>query len=85
MKQVLNLRLLKQESKKWHKKFNSKIMSNGFIHNSINKCLYTKVCDSIITFVCLYMDDMLIISNDMEGLKDMKMFLSSTFKMKDFG
>ena len=36
-------------------------------------------------FVCLYVDDMLIASNDMKGIIEMKRFLSSTFKMKDLG
>ena len=36
-------------------------------------------------FVCLYVDDMIIASNDMKGIIETKRFLSSTFKMKDLG
>ena len=36
-------------------------------------------------YVCLYVDDMLIISNEKKGILETKRFLSSTFKMKDFG
>ena len=39
----------------------------------------------IVTYVCLYVDDMLIISNEIKGILETKRFLSSTFKMKDFG
>lgn len=42
-------------------------MSNGFIHNLVDKCLYIKVFD-----VCLYLDDMLIISNDVVKMKDLE-------------
>lgn len=58
---------LKRTPKRWPKIFDSTIVSYGFIHNLIDKSLYIKVYDSIITFACLYVNDMLIISNDMEG------------------
>ena len=35
--------------------------------------------------VCLYVDDMLIVSNNLNNIMEMKRFLSSTFKMKDLG
>ena len=35
--------------------------------------------------VCLYVDGMLILSDDMKGIIETKRFLSSTFKMKDLG
>ena len=35
--------------------------------------------------VCLYVDDMLIVSNNIKGIVEIKRFLSSTFKMKDLG
>lgn len=60
-------------------------MSNGFNHNSVDKYLYTKVNDSVITLICLYDDDMLIISNNIDGIKETKRFLSSMFKIKDLG
>ena len=40
---------------------------------------------NIVIYVCLYIDDMLIISNEMKAILETKRFLSSTFKMKDFG
>ena len=33
--------------------------------------------------MCLYVDDMLIISNDAKGITEIKRFLISCFKMKD--
>ena len=33
--------------------------------------------------ICLYVDDMLIIGTNMDGVQDTKKYLSSQFKMKD--
>ena len=76
---------LKQAPKQWHEKFDTVILFNGFILNGSDRCLYTKVCGSIVIYVCLYVDDMLIISNEMKGILETKRFLSSTFKMKALG
>lgn len=61
-------------------------MSYDCVHNLVDKFLYTKVCNNIYIFVCLYVNDMLIISNNIKGIKQTKkkkQNLSYTFKMKD--
>ena len=82
---VKSLYGLKQAPKQWHEKFDQAIMSNGFRHNNGDKCLYSKTCKGYVIIVCLYVDDMLILSNSMKGIEETKRFLSSTFKMKDLG
>ncbi|KAL6320637.1 hypothetical protein AAG906_008637 [Vitis piasezkii] len=67
------------------RKFDHAILSDGFRHNNADKCLYSKTCDDYMVIVCLYVDDMLILSDDMRGIIETKRFLSSTFKMKDLG
>ncbi|RVW81286.1 Retrovirus-related Pol polyprotein from transposon TNT 1-94 [Vitis vinifera] len=57
----------------------------GFRHNNADKCLYSKTCDDYVVIVCIYVNDMLILSDDMKGIIETKRFLSSTFKMKDLG
>ncbi|RVX02495.1 Retrovirus-related Pol polyprotein from transposon TNT 1-94 [Vitis vinifera] len=84
-KLVKSLYGLKQAPKQWHEKFDHAILSNGFRHNNADKCLYSKTCDDYMIIVCLYVDDMLILSDDMRGIIETKKFLSSTFKMKDLG
>ncbi|KAL6317021.1 hypothetical protein AAG906_026764 [Vitis piasezkii] len=84
-KLVKSLYGLKQAPKQWHEKFDHVILSNGFRHNNADKCLYSKTCDDYMVIVCLYVDDMLILSDDMRGIIETKRFLSSTFKMKDLG
>ena len=48
-------------------------------------CLYSKTYGDYVILVCLYVDDMLILSNDMKGIMETKRFLYSNFKMEDLG
>ena len=48
------------------------------------KCLYSKICDDYAIIVCLYIDDLLILNNDMKCIIATKKFISSIFNMKDF-
>ena len=84
-KLVKSLYGLKQALKQWHVKFDTVILSNGFVLNSSDRYFYTKMCGSIAIYLCLYIDDMLIISNEMKDILETKRFLSSTFKMKNLG
>ncbi|KAL6345172.1 hypothetical protein AAG906_013656 [Vitis piasezkii] len=84
-KLVKSLYGLKQAPKQWHEKFDHAILSDVFRHNNADKCLYSKTCDDYMVIMCLYVDDMLILSDDMRGIIETKRFLSSTFKMKDLG
>ena len=76
---------LKQAPKQWHENFDHAILSNGYKHNNAYKCLYSKTCEDYVVIMCLYVDDMLVLSDDMKGIIETKRFLSSTFKMKDLG
>ncbi|GAA0157270.1 transmembrane signal receptor [Lithospermum erythrorhizon] len=76
---------LKQAPKQWQKKFDDAILANGFKHIGADKCIYSKSCNEYIVILCLYVDDMLIFSNSMEGIVGTKKYLSSVFDMKDLG
>lgn len=84
-KLVKSLYRLKQALKQWNQKFDPIILSNGLVSKSYDNCLYTKVSENILIFICLYVDYMLIISNEMNGILETKRFLNFTFKMKFFG
>lgn len=68
-----------------YEKFDLAIMSFGFKHNNVDKCLYSKVCGNRVVLVCLYVDDMLIISNQIQSIKEIKRLLSFKFKVKYHG
>ncbi|KAK8701528.1 hypothetical protein V6N13_019915 [Hibiscus sabdariffa] len=76
---------LKQASRSWNLRFNDAIKEFGFIRNEDEPCVYKKVSGSIISFLILYVDDILIIGNDIPTLQSIKTWLSSCFSMKDLG
>ncbi|KAD3640064.1 hypothetical protein E3N88_29287 [Mikania micrantha] len=76
---------LKQASRSWNIRFDKKIKEFGFINNEDELCVYKKASGSYITFLILYVDDILIIGNSIPMLKDVKSWLSKCFAMKDLG
>nr|GEV06984.1 peroxidase 72 [Tanacetum cinerariifolium] len=57
---------LKQAPKQWHDKFDESILSNGFTHNSSDRCIYSKFTKDYEVILCLYVDDILIVRTNME-------------------
>ncbi|RVW23075.1 hypothetical protein VitviT2T_005480 [Vitis vinifera] len=76
---------LKQASRKWYLKFHNINSSFGFEENVMDQCIYLKVSGSKICFLVLYMDDILLATNDKGFLYEVKQFLSKNFNMKDMG
>ncbi|KAK8518050.1 hypothetical protein V6N12_033042 [Hibiscus sabdariffa] len=76
---------LKKASRSWNLRFNEAIQEFGFIRNEDEPCVYKKFSGSIVSFLILYVDDILIIGNDIPTLQSIKTWLSSCFSMKDLG
>ncbi|KAK9008904.1 hypothetical protein V6N11_080381 [Hibiscus sabdariffa] len=76
---------LKQASRSWNLRFNEAIQEFGFIRNEDEPCVYKKFSGSIVSFLILYVDDILIIGNDIPTLQSIKTWLSGCFSMKDLG
>ncbi|KAK8555198.1 hypothetical protein V6N12_009351 [Hibiscus sabdariffa] len=53
--------------------------------NEDEPCVFKKFSGSIVSFLILYVDDILIIGNDIPTLQSVKAWLSSCFSMKDLG
>ena len=66
---------LKQVSPQWYIKFHKVITSYGFIENLVDQCIYLKVSGSKVIFLILYVDDILLASNDLSFLHETKGFL----------
>jgi hypothetical protein len=58
---------------------------SGFIKNVEEACVYKKVSGSIIIFLVLYVDDILLIGNDIPMMEAIKSSLRKSFSMKDLG
>ena len=61
------------------------MLSNGFKINECDKCVYIKDTPNQEVILCLYVDDMLIMSKDIANIKATKRMLASKFDMKDLG
>ena len=76
---------LKQASRQWYLKFNDTIVSFGFKENIVDRCIYPKVSGSKFIFLIRYVDEILLATNDLGLLSEIKNFLSNNFDMKDMG
>ena len=76
---------LKQASRQWYLKFDQIIRQFGFKANKKDDCVYAKFKESKFIFLILYVDDILLASNDRNMLLETKKFLASKFEMKDLG
>nr|GEV37706.1 retrotransposon protein, putative, Ty1-copia subclass [Tanacetum cinerariifolium] len=57
----------------------------GFSQNRDEPCVYVKASGSYVTFLILYVDDILIMGNNIPMLQDVKSYLGRCFAMKDLG
>ncbi|KAJ9556835.1 hypothetical protein OSB04_011449 [Centaurea solstitialis] len=76
---------LKQASRSWNLHFDERIKEFGFAKSEFKPCVYTKLSGSTVTFLVLYVDDILLIGNDVPTLQSVKNWLSKCFQMKDLG
>ena len=74
---------LKQALRSWNKRFDQVIKSFGFDHNEEKPRVYRKMQDDIVVFLILYVDDILLIRNDIKMLSKVKIQLVTQFQMKD--
>ncbi|GJW34700.1 zinc finger, CCHC-type containing protein [Tanacetum coccineum] len=82
----LNGELEEEAPKQWHRKFDEVVLSNGYLLNQADKCVYSKFdASGKGVIICLYVDDMLIFGTDQVQVDLTKEFLSSRFSMKDMG
>ncbi|GJU87712.1 retrotransposon protein, putative, ty1-copia subclass [Tanacetum coccineum] len=76
---------LKQAYRSWNKRFDKEIKRYGFTQNPDEPCVYKKASGSIIVFLILYVDDILLMGNNIPMLQDVISWLGKCFAMKDLG
>src|SRR3954463_13675809 len=76
---------LKQASRSWNLRFDEVIKAFGFVQNEEELCVYKKASGSSVAFLVLYVDDILLIGNDVKFLEGVKEYLNGQFSMKDLG
>ena len=76
---------LKQASRSWNLRFDEIIKTYGFEQNIDEPCVYKLINEQTVVFLVLYVDDILLIGNNVKVLTDVKNWLAEQFQMKDLG
>ncbi|GAA0174725.1 hypothetical protein LIER_28058 [Lithospermum erythrorhizon] len=77
---------LKQAPMQWYKKFHSFMLGQEFEKTLVYHCVYKKVLkDTSFIILLLYVDDMLLVGDNVKKINDLKNDLSRVFEMKDLG
>ena len=76
---------LKQASRSWNLCFDEKIKEFGFLRSEDEPCVYVRFSGSVVVFLILHVDDILLMGNVIPTLKDVKTWLGLCFAMKDLG
>nr|GEZ78367.1 putative zinc finger, CCHC-type [Tanacetum cinerariifolium] len=76
---------LKKASRQWYLKFDEVMKKHSFIKSQVDQCVYLKMSGRNFIILVLYMDYILLASNNIDLLHESKHFLSRNFDMKDLG
>ena len=74
---------LKQASWSWNLHFDETVKTYGFEQNFDEPCVYKYMKEKKVVFLVLYVDDIVLIGNDVETLSNVKKWLTEQFQMKD--
>lgn len=67
----------------WYQKFNTYILGLAFVRSQVDHYVYYKQVGEGFIYVVFYVDDMLLVRNNMRLIKEVKTQLSFKFDMKD--
>ena len=77
---------LKQAPRQWYKKFESFMLEHGFHKTQADHCVFVKrYNEGDFLILLLYVDDMLVVGQDVKKIASLKKALSKSFAMKDLG
>jgi len=76
---------LKQSGRQWHKKLDSKLKNHGMNPLNSDKCFYVKRSNSNILFVLVYVDDLVVATNDVKLYHELIRCLNREFQTRELG
>ena len=66
----------KQASRAWFAKFSSIIFRLGYMASHYDSALFLRRTDKVTILLLMYVDDMIIIGDDLSGIQELKDFFS---------
>ena len=76
---------LKQALRKWNEKLTSALKENGFRQSKSDYSLFVKSKGDLFIALLVYVDDIVLIGNNLEETNRYKTFMKSKFLIKDLG
>jgi reverse transcriptase-like protein len=75
----------KQGGRVWYNNIRSTLQSMGYIHTNANHTIFICLCNSACSIITLYVDDIIMVSNNLETINQDKEALKKHYKMMDLG
>lgn len=76
---------LRQASRKWYNKFIEALVAIGFKHSKADHSHFVFKTSSIYIATLIYVDDVIILGNDMDRIAKIKTYSNHKFNIKDLG
>jgi hypothetical protein len=76
---------LKQASRQWFAKFSSALLEFGFIQSKANYTLFTRTLEGSFIALLVYVDDIIVASDNSAEVSKFIQLLNDRFKLKDLG
>ncbi|PKI50560.1 hypothetical protein CRG98_029066 [Punica granatum] len=76
---------LRQASRNWYSKFSTALIQYGFQQSEADHSLFTFSHDGVFLVVLVYVDDMILMTNDSTSCVHFKNYLHQCFRIKDLG
>jgi hypothetical protein len=76
---------LKQSSRVWNTELSKALSECFLVQANYDPCVYLNKTDKFVTFVVIYVDDLLIMSTDIDEVEMIKRRLMKKFNMKNLG
>lgn len=76
---------LKQSGRAWNQKLHNELTKIGLSQSKIDPCLYFRLESEEIFLLTIYVDDLLILTNNKKKLNEFKEIMKTIFEMMDLG